>query len=36
MPSPKCSAANRSGGSSNGMLFNVSSCFLVNFVLLTL
>jgi hypothetical protein len=27
-PSPKCSAANRSGGSSNGMLFNFLHDFL--------
>jgi hypothetical protein len=35
-PSPKCSIANRSGGSNNRMLFNFSSCFLVNLVLLKL
>jgi hypothetical protein len=31
-PSSKCNGARRSGGSPRGMAFNVSSCFLVNFV----
>ena len=33
-PSPKCCGAKKSGGSPRGIVFNVSSCFLVSFVLL--
>jgi len=32
--SPKCSGAKKSGSSPRGIVFNVSSCFLVSFVLL--
>jgi hypothetical protein len=35
-PSPKCSGAKKSGGSPRGIVFNVSSCFLVSFLLLML
>jgi hypothetical protein len=34
--SPKCSGVKKIGGSPRGMVFNVSSCFLVNFLLLML
>ena len=34
--SPKCSGVKKSGGSPKGIVFNVSSCFLTNFLLLML